>query len=251
MNNSVVYLILKNGEKVTKVTDTTYDVEDVKGVFIQFANGEARILAPTILTDQRLLNKNVTWGDDKDVKEIDALNDFNGKKNTMELEKMDSNAVANVIANYGYGWFIPSVGEMVNILHNISKINAFLGMVNGSNMLNLSKCYWTSTRYDHSGAYRYHGPNGFINLYFTFYLSSSVSPVTLPEVEDFLPSQKVEASAFENPVKSEKSCVDIVVAPANGNTNKDFIIKVNDVEIKCYSAAQINISNDRKTITIE
>lgn len=234
MNNSTVYLIFNNGEKVTKVTDTTYDVKDVKGVFVQFANGEARILAPTVITNQQLLNKDVVWGDDKDVKKINALNDFNGNKNTKELEKLDSNAVANVIANYGYNWFIPSLGEMVNILHNITKINAFLGMVDGANILSLSKSYWTSTRYNKYNTYHYGGRNGDITLDY-FANLRSVLPVTLPEVDDFLPSQNV----------------DNIVAPTNGNAPKDFTIKMNNVEIKCFSATQINVSNDGKTITIK
>lgn len=221
MNNSVVYLILKNGEKVTKVTDATYDVEDVKGVFVQFANGEARILAPTTLEDQKLFNDDTACGDDICVKEIKALVDFNGKKNTEDLAQFNSDAVANVTANYGHGWFIPSVGEMVNILNNILKINAFLGMVNGANMLNLSKYYWTSTRYNQYRAYNCIGNSANID-YDYFCYSFSVLSIMLPEVEDFLPSQKLQPSTLKNPVKSEISCVDNVVAPMNGNTHKRF-----------------------------
>lgn len=227
MNKTVVYLILKNGEKVTEVNSTKYDINDVKGVFVQFANGEARILAPKFLIDQELLDCSVIWFGNNTTC-IDALNMFNGKETTAELKTMDSPAVCNVANMYGDDWFIPSVGELTNLLYNVEEINKFLDMVNGADKLNVKELYWTSTRYSLTAAFVYRGW-GDICSYYSYDLHN-VLPITLPEVEDYLTSK------HDDTVKDYNSYIEI---------------EISGVKIKCSSAKHIEISGDGKTITIK
>lgn len=94
---------------------------------------------------------------------VTAMNDWNGKANTAsQISKSSSTAVTNT-ASYapgfcnlysransnGYGltagkWWLPSLGEMMMIYANKTKINYALSLIEGATALQ-ETAYWTST----------------------------------------------------------------------------------------------------------
>lgn len=97
-----------------------------------------------------------------------ALNDWNGKANTASQVTHSEasgagyapgfcHAYSRVNAN-GHGltagkWWLPSLGEMMMIYANMTKINYALSLINGATQL-VENWYWTST--EGSAAYAWH-----------------------------------------------------------------------------------------------
>ena len=99
---------------------------------------------------------------------VTAMNDWNGKNNTaaqVTKAECSSNAYApgfchqysRVNAN-GKGltagkWWLPSLGEMMMIYANMTKINYALSLISGATPLQ-ETAYWTSTEFSTTGAWR-------------------------------------------------------------------------------------------------
>ena len=247
MNKANIYLILKNGKKITKPSNDKYSIDEVKGVFVQFANGVARILSPVFLKEQQIFkDSDKKWPGKSECDEFDytpeivALNMFNGKEMSEDLYDYDSDAIKEVRLKLGVNWYIPACGEMTNLLFNYKEINNFLYMVKDSDKLSLMEYYWTSTRYDQTNAYFYYGYDGDIDgLY--FYLSLTVSPITLPEDEDFLtnktPQEAVSpvSEVVPEPVLNS-GAKKVVVTTGDATT-----VEVNGVKIMCKGNCEVII----------
>lgn len=109
---------------------------------------------------------------------VTAMNDWAGKANTTaqitHAEASGAGYAPGFCANYsrtnanGYGltagkWWLPSLGEMMMIYANMTKINYALSLINGATQL-VEDAYWTSTEYSAAGAWglylSYGGANG-------------------------------------------------------------------------------------------
>ena len=247
MNKTNIYLILKNGKKITKPSNDKYSIDEIKGVFVQFANGIARILSPVFLKQQQIFKDRykkwlgkIECDEFDNIPEIVVLNMFNGKEMSEDLYDYDSDAVKKVRLKLGVNWYIPSCGEMTNLLFNYKEINKFLDMVEGADKLSLTEYYWTSTMRDQYSAYFY-GGYGFIGT-LHFYLLRTVSPLTLPEDEDFLTnesSHESEAPASETIAKvnlEDTGAKKVVVTTGDVTT-----VEVNGVNIVCKGNCKVVI----------
>ena len=110
---------------------------------------------------------------------VTAINDWNGKTNTaQQIAHSTSSAVTNT-ASYAPGfcnlysranangkgltagkWWLPSLGEMMIIYANMTKINYALSLINGATQL-VEDAYWTSTEGSATGAWRLNLDNGY------------------------------------------------------------------------------------------
>lgn len=247
MNKTNIYLILKNGKKITKPSNDKYSIDEVKGVFVQFTNGIARILSPVFLKKQQIFkDSNKKWPGKSECDEFDytpeivALNMFNGKKMSEDLYDYDSDAVKEVRLKIGVNWYIPACGEMTNLLFNYKEINKFLDMVEGADKLSLKEYYWTSTRYNQYYAYLYYGTGGNI-INHSFCSSLTVSPITLPEDEDFLTNKTPQEAV--SPVSK------VVHEPVLNSGAKKVVVttgdvttaEVNGVKIVCKGNCEVII----------
>ncbi len=109
---------------------------------------------------------------------VTAINDWAGKTNTTsQIAASTSSAVTNT-ASYapgfcnlysrtnanGYGltagkWWLPSLGEMMMIYANMTKINYALSLISGATQLQ-ETAYWTSTEPSATGAWLLYLNNG-------------------------------------------------------------------------------------------
>ena len=247
MNKTNIYLILKNGKKITKPSNDKYSIDEVKGVFVQFANGVARILSPVFLKEQQIFkDSDKKWPGKSECDEFDytpeivALNMFNGKEMSEDLYDYDSDAIKEVRLKLGVNWYIPACGEMTNLLFNYKEINKFLDMVKDADKLSLTEYYWTSTRCDQNLAYFYYGTGGNID-YGYFYRSDTVSPITQPEDEDFLtnktPQEAVSPASEVVPEPVLNSGAKKVVVTTGDVTT----VEVNGVKIVCKGNCEVAI----------
>ena len=176
------YILL--ADKKTAVYDPhrMYEQSEVYGVVFSDVTGEhIRVLSPRELKDQELLPSNVKMPDTNTYPfEVDALFDYNGKKDTAEFEKAGSSVVANVKQTCGDEWFIPALGEFVAALHCRKEIDELLSHINDSYQLSASSNRWTASRYSQSSAYFYSGYYGLLYNY-NFYFGYTVAPITLYE----------------------------------------------------------------------
>lgn len=104
---------------------------------------------------------------------VTAINDWNGKTNTaQQIAHSTSSAVTNT-ASYAPGfcnlysranangkgltagkWWLPSLGEMMMIYANMTKINYALSLINGATQL-VEDAYWTSTEHSATPAWHF------------------------------------------------------------------------------------------------
>ena len=109
---------------------------------------------------------------------VTAINDWNGKTNTaQQIAHSTSSAVTNT-ASYAPGfcnlysranangkgltagkWWLPSLGEMMMIYANMTKINYALSLINGATQL-VEEAYWTSTEDSATNAWNLNLSNG-------------------------------------------------------------------------------------------
>ena len=109
---------------------------------------------------------------------VTAINDWNGKTNTaQQIAHSTSSAVTNT-ASYAPGfcnlysranangkgltagkWWLPSLGEMMMIYANMTKINYALSLINGATQL-VEDAYWTSTEGSATNAWYLYLSNG-------------------------------------------------------------------------------------------
>ncbi|MDE5989105.1 MAG: hypothetical protein K2H17_06880 [Duncaniella sp.] len=148
-------------------------------------SGKVLVVAPTeadsagILWSSAAVSGGATTTSDR----VTAMNDWNGKANTASIiSKSTSAAVTNTSA-YAPGfcnlysranangkgllagkWWLPSVGEMMMIYANMTKINYCLSLIAGATQL-LENWYWTSTETSAANAWHLTLINGGLNYW--------------------------------------------------------------------------------------
>lgn len=109
---------------------------------------------------------------------VTAMNDWNGKANTASIISKSTTAAVTNTAAYAPGfcnlysranangkgllagkWWLPSVGEMMMIYANMTKINYCLSLISGATQL-AENWYWTSTENSATYAWRLHLGDG-------------------------------------------------------------------------------------------
>ena len=105
---------------------------------------------------------------------VTAMNDWAGKANTTaqitHAEASGAGYAPGFCANYSRvnannqgltagKWWLPSLGEMMMIYANMTKINYALSLINGATQL-VEDAYWTSTEYSAAYAWFLHLGNG-------------------------------------------------------------------------------------------
>ena len=135
--------------------------EVAEGVVV-VEGGHVLVVAPTESTTALLWSSAaVSGGGTTTTDRVTAMNDWNGKANTAaQITHSEASgtgyapgfchAYSRVNAN-GQGltagkWWLPSMGEMMMIYANMTKINYALSLINGATKL-AEDWYWTSTEY--------------------------------------------------------------------------------------------------------
>ena len=142
--------------------------------------GKILVVAPTeSATKLTWSSAAVSGGGTTTSDRVTAMNDWNGKTNTAaqiaHAEASGAGYAPGFCANYsrtnanGYGltagkWWLPSLGEMMMIYANMTKINYALSLINGATQL-VEDAYWTSTEYSAAYAWSLILNNGYANLY--------------------------------------------------------------------------------------
>jgi len=127
--------------------------------------GKVLVVAPTEADIADLLwsSAAVSGGATTTSDRVTAMNDWNGKANTASIISKSTSAAVTNTAAYAPGfcnlysranangigltagkWWLPSVGEMMMIYANMTKINYCLSLINGATQL-AEMWYWTST----------------------------------------------------------------------------------------------------------
>ena len=126
--------------------------------------GKILVVAPTQATTKLTWSSgDVSGGGTTTSDRVTALNDWNGKTNTQkQIAASKEGAVTNT-ASYAPGfcnlysrsnangkgltagkWWLPSLGEMMMIYANMTKVNYALSLISGATQL-VEDAYWTST----------------------------------------------------------------------------------------------------------
>ena len=141
--------------------------EIAEGVVV-VEGGKVLVVAPTESTTTLLWSSAaVSGGGTTTTDRVTAMNDWNGKANTAaQITHSEASgtgyapgfchAYSRVNAN-GQGltagkWWLPSLGEMMMIYANMTKINYALSLINGATKL-AEDWYWTSTEFSATGAW--------------------------------------------------------------------------------------------------
>ena len=141
--------------------------EIAEGVVV-VEGGKVLVVAPTESTTTLLWSSAaVSGGGTTTTDRVTAMNDWNGKTNTAaQITHSEASgtgyapgfchAYSRVNAN-GQGltagkWWLPSMGEMMMIYANMTKINYALSLINGATKL-AENWYWTSTEYSATNAW--------------------------------------------------------------------------------------------------
>lgn len=160
--------------------------------------GKVLVVAPTEADSAGLLwsSAAVSGGATTTSDRVTAMNDWNGKTNTASIISKSTSAAVTNTAAYAPGfcnlysrvnangkgltagkWWLPSVGEMMMIYANMTKINYCLSLINGATQL-AETWYWTSTEGSASDAWYLFLSSGY--LYWSTKASSKrrVRPVS-------------------------------------------------------------------------
>ena len=134
--------------------------------------GKCLVVAPTESASKLTWSSAaISGGGTTTTDRVTAINDWNGKTNTaQQIAHSTSSAVTNT-ASYAPGfcnlysranangkgltagkWWLPSLGEMMMIYANMTKINYALSLINGATQL-VEDAYWTSTEGSATGAW--------------------------------------------------------------------------------------------------
>ena len=149
--------------KPRKWTSLQNNGEIADGVAI-VEGGKILVVAPTQATTKLTWSSGeVSGGGTTTWDRVTALNDWNGKTNTQkQIAASKEGAVTNT-ASYAPGfcnlysrsnangkgltagkWWLPSLGEMMMIYANMTKVNYALSLISGATQL-VEGAYWTST----------------------------------------------------------------------------------------------------------
>lgn len=167
--------------KPHKWTNLQNSGEIADGVVI-VEGGHVLVVAPT---ESTLLwsSAAISGGGTTTTDRVTAIADWNGKANTAsQIGKSSSSAVTNT-ASYAPGfcnlysrenangkgltagkWWLPSMGEMMMIYANMTKVNYALSLINGATQL-AETWYWTSTEYSASLAWSLTLGHGLVGNY--------------------------------------------------------------------------------------
>ena len=141
--------------------------EIAEGVVV-VEGGHVLVVAPTESTTQLTWSSaDVSGGGTTTTDRVTAMNDWNGKANTAaQITHSEASgtgyapgfchAYSRLNAN-GNGmtagkWWLPSLGEMMMIYANMTKINYALSLISGATKL-MEDVYWTSAEYSAAGAW--------------------------------------------------------------------------------------------------
>ena len=134
--------------------------------------GKCLVVAPTESASKLTWSSAaISGGGTTTTDRVTAINDWNGKTNTaQQIAHSTSSAVTNT-ASYAPGfcnlysranangqgltagkWWLPSLGEMMMIYANMTKINYALSLINGATQLQ-EDAYWTSTELSAASAW--------------------------------------------------------------------------------------------------
>ena len=153
--------------------------EIAEGVVV-VEGGHVLVVAPTESTTPLLWSSAaVSGGGTTTTDRVTAMNDWNGKANTAaQITHSEASgtgyapgfchAYSRVNAN-GQGltagkWWLPSLGEMMMIYANMTKINYALSLINGATEL-VKNWHWTSTEYSATNAWSLYLNDGMANLW--------------------------------------------------------------------------------------
>ena len=141
--------------------------------------GKCLVVAPTESASKLTWSSAaISGGGTTTTDRVTAINDWNGKTNTaQQIAHSTSSAVTNT-ASYAPGfcnlysranangqgltagkWWLPSLGEMMMIYANMTKINYALSLINGATQL-AEDAYWTSTEFSATTAWTLFLTNG-------------------------------------------------------------------------------------------
>lgn len=182
MNDGVFIMFHRNSDnyplmvKPHKWTSYQSSGEIAEGVVV-VEGGKILVVAPTEAS-LYWSSATVSGGGVTTTDRVTALNDWAGKANTTaQMTKSECNTVSyapgfcgaysRVNAN-GRGlvagkWWLPSLGEMMMIYANMTKINYALSLINGATQL-AETVYWTSTEVGLTLAWALNLSNGLASL---------------------------------------------------------------------------------------
>lgn len=147
--------------------------------------GKVLVIAPTEADSAGLLwsSAAVSGGATTTSDRVTAMNDWNGKTNTASIISKSTSAAVTNTAAYAPGfcnlysranangkgltagkWWLPSVGEMMMIYANMTKINYALSLINGATQL-AETWYWTSTEYSAATAWHLYLGSGYLGTW--------------------------------------------------------------------------------------
>ena len=160
--------------------------------------GKVLVVAPTeadsagILWSSAAVSGGATTTSDR----VTAMNDWNGKANTASIISKSTSAAVTNTAAYAPGfcnlysrvnangrgltagkWWLPSVGEIIMIYANITKINYCLSLITGATQL-AERWYWTSTDHDITNEWRLDFINGYLSFEPKASFKARVRPVS-------------------------------------------------------------------------
>lgn len=139
--------------------------------------GKILVVAPTE-TALTWSSAAVSGGGTTTTDRITAMNDWTGKANTtaqVTHAECNTSSYAPGYCNLysrtnanGYGltagkWWLPSLGEMMMIYANMTKINYALSLINGADQLQ-ETWYWTSTEFSAARAWLLTLSDGYVSL---------------------------------------------------------------------------------------
>ncbi len=160
--------------------------EVAEGVLV-IEGGRHIVVAPTesekgLLWSSADINGNTVYGyyDDR----VKAFSDFNGMQNTANIIKASSDSAVTNTASYAAGfcnlysrtnangkgltagrWWLPSIGELLMIYANMSKINYCLSLISGATQLALD-WYWSSSEGNAANAWALRLLDGYLSPWY-------------------------------------------------------------------------------------
>ena len=155
--------------------------EIAEGVVI-VEGGKILVVAPTE-TALTWSSAAVSGGATTTTDRITAMNDWAGRANTTAIIAHSTSSAVTNTSSYAPGycnnysrvnansqgmtagkWWLPSLGEMMMIYANMTKVNYALSLINGADQLQ-ETWYWTSTEYSATTAWRLTLSSGTVSLY--------------------------------------------------------------------------------------
>ena len=154
-----VYLIDTKGNAVRYDGETTECVNDTAYIGIVQGSHSVAIALNDVSEDEITLTTGKDDGKGRYINSyIDAVQDWQGKKNTEHLQAVGLNPAIQLKD----GEYIPTLAELYLICLNRKAINAAMRFVGGQE---LAGWYWSSTEYSATNAWFLGLSNGFANCY--------------------------------------------------------------------------------------